>query len=255
MGIANQLHFDGEGEQSPFALSREYADAARHGQGEACSIGEGHSVLLGWHVKFGAGLSQCFIKGHHDDGEAAHNSGGRLAGSAALDRLLQNFRIIHGGHHSGRKRRPNDIRTRLRSEERNQCGGIEDNASHGTTGEAQGLAATWQPVSYHSTIPDQVTYEALGDRLKMSTNQGVVLMAALDGKPVAVTGPAVISGTMVALKLIDAQTMENAQSREGVPTGKQTVTISADGKLMTVTAVNLAPNASREPSVTVFEKQ
>jgi len=124
-----------------------------------------------------------------------------------------------------------------------------------TTGEAQGLAAIWQAVSYHSTVPNQVKYEAMGDRLKVSTDQGVVYTAALDGKPAAVTGPAVISGTMVALKLMDAQTIESAQSREGVPTGKATITISADGKVMTVTAVNLAPHASREPSVTVFEKQ
>jgi hypothetical protein len=124
-----------------------------------------------------------------------------------------------------------------------------------TTGEAQGLAAIWQPVSYHSTIPNQVTYEAMGDRLKMSTDQGLVYTAALDGKSAAVTGPAVISGTMIALKLIDAQTMETAQSREGVPTGKTTIAISADGKVMTTTTVNLAPNASREPSVTVYEKQ
>jgi hypothetical protein len=68
--------------------------------------------------------------------------------------------------------------------------------------------------------------------LKVSTNQGVVYTAALDGKQVAVTGPAVISGTTVALKLIDSQTMEIAQSREGVPTGKTTITISADGKVM-----------------------
>jgi len=83
----------------------------------------------------------------------------------------------------------------------------------------------------------------------------VVYIAALDSKPVAVTGPAVISGTMVALKAVDAQTLEVAQSREGVSTGKQTIVISADGKTMTSTAVNLAPNASREPSVTVFDKQ
>ena len=49
----------------------------------------------------------------------------------------------------------------------------------------------------------------------------------------------------------NAHTMEIAQSREGVPTGKTTFTVSVDGKLMT-TAVNLAPNTSREPPVTVF---
>jgi hypothetical protein len=124
-----------------------------------------------------------------------------------------------------------------------------------TTGEAQGLAAIWQAVSYHSTIPDHVTYEARGDRLKISTNHGVVYTAALDGKPVPVTGAAVIPGTMVSLKLIDAQTMEITWSREGVPSYKDTIAISADGKVSTMTSVNLAPNASGEPSVTVFDKQ
>jgi hypothetical protein len=121
--------------------------------------------------------------------------------------------------------------------------------------EAEGLVATWRAVSYHSTIPNQVTYEAVGDRLKVSTDNGQVYAAALDGKPLAVTGPAIISVTMTGLKLIEAQTLEAAQSREGVPTAKATITISADGKVMTVTAVNLAPNANRDPSVTVFEKQ
>ena len=124
-----------------------------------------------------------------------------------------------------------------------------------TTGDPQGLAAIWQAVSVHSTVPDQMTYEPVGNRLKVSTNQGVVYTAPLDGKPVAVTGPAVIFGTMVALKLIDAQTLEIAQSRVGVATGKVTVAISADGKVMTSTSVNLSPKASREPTVTVFDKQ
>jgi hypothetical protein len=151
-----------------------------------------------------------------------------------------------------------DGKTLTQETERTLVDGKKDVATEGfrrTTGEAQGLAAIWQLVSYHSTIPLQVTFEAMGDRLKVSVNDGRGYTAGLDGKPVARTGPAVISGSMVALKLIDAQTIEEAQSREGVPTGKATMTISADGKTMTRTDVNLAPNASREPSVTVFQKQ
>jgi len=151
-----------------------------------------------------------------------------------------------------------DSKTLTEDTERTLVDGKKDITTiqfHRASGEAQGLAAIWQAVSYHSTVPNQVTIEAIGDRLKVSTNAGVVYTAALDGRPVAVTGPAVISGTMVALKLIDAQTMEAAQSREGVPTGRVTIAISADGKVMTATAVNLAPNASREPTVTVSEKQ
>jgi hypothetical protein len=124
-----------------------------------------------------------------------------------------------------------------------------------TTGEPQGLAAVWQPVSYHSTIPQQMKFEATRDRLKVSTDTGLTFAAALDGKPVAVTGPSVSSGRMIALKQVDSQTIETAESREGVSTSKGAISISADGKVMTLTEVDLASGASREPSVTVLEKQ
>jgi len=126
---------------------------------------------------------------------------------------------------------------------------------HRTKGEGQGLAGIWQAASYHSTVPTQWKYEMVGDRLKVSNDTGVTFTAALDGKPVPVTGPAVISGTMVALKLIAPEKLEMAQSRAGVPTGNVTLTLSGDGKVMTMSAVNLAPGASREPSVTVLDKQ
>lgn len=126
---------------------------------------------------------------------------------------------------------------------------------HRTKGDGPGLPGVWQAVSLHSTIPAEIKYEAMGDHLKMLDDRGVTFNVGLDGKPVEVTGPGVISGTMVAMKQSDPQTLEMAQSRQGVATGKTTMSISADGKVMTVTAINLAPDASHEPSVTVFDKQ
>jgi hypothetical protein len=79
-------------------------------------------------------------------------------------------------------------------------------------------------------------------------------MLAPDGKPADVKGPAVISGTMAALKVVGPDKLEIAESRAGTPTGKITVTLSGDGKMLTMSNVNLAPNASHEPSVTVFTK-
>jgi hypothetical protein len=89
----------------------------------------------------------------------------------------------------------------------------------------------------------------------VSTNEGVTYTVAVDGKPVPVTGPTVITGTMVAFKQIDALTLESAQSRYGVPTFKSTIVMSGDGKVMTVTTADLAASASGDPSVTVYEKQ
>jgi hypothetical protein len=124
-----------------------------------------------------------------------------------------------------------------------------------TSGDAQGLVGIWKPESMHSTVASQIKYEAVGTgRLKGSSDQGVTFTLALDGKPVAVTGPAVISGTMVAGKQIDGHTLELTNSREGVPTAKSITVISGDGKVVTVTTTNLGA-ASAEASVAVFEKQ
>jgi cytoskeletal protein CcmA (bactofilin family) len=77
-------------------------------------------------------------------------------------------------------------------------------------------------------------------------------MLTFDGKPSAVTGPAVISGTMVAGKVTDPNTIEVTGSREGVVTGKSTWVLSTDGRTLTETTTRLAGGA---PSVIVYQKQ
>lgn len=126
---------------------------------------------------------------------------------------------------------------------------------HRTKGEGQGLAGIWQADSYHSTVPTQWQYSMMGDQLMMVDSTGVTLMLSPDGKPSDVKGPAVISGTMASLKPVSSDKLEMTQSRQGVTTGKITLTLSGDGKMLTMSAVNLAPNASPQPSVTVFKKQ
>jgi hypothetical protein len=126
---------------------------------------------------------------------------------------------------------------------------------HRTKGEGQGLAGIWQADSYHSTVPTQWTYSMMGDQLMMVDSTGVTLMLSPDGKPSEVKGPAVISGTMAALKPVSSDKLDMIQSRQGVTTGKVTLTLSGDGKVLTLSAVNLAPHASAAPSVTVFKKQ
>ena len=126
---------------------------------------------------------------------------------------------------------------------------------HRTKAEGSGLAGIWQAEAYHSTVPTQWKYSMKGDQLMMVDNTGVTIMLAPDGKPTDVTGPAVISGTMAALKPVSSDKLEIDQSRQGVATGKLTLTLSGDGKVLTMSAVNLAPNASSEPSVSVFMKQ
>jgi hypothetical protein len=77
----------------------------------------------------------------------------------------------------------------------------------------------------------------------------------LDGKPVPVTGAAVISNMMVAAKQINDHTIETTQSREGTVSGKQTLTLSADAKTLTISTTSISATGSREPTIRVFEKK
>jgi hypothetical protein len=123
----------------------------------------------------------------------------------------------------------------------------------------QGLVGRWRAESSKSSTAPQVVYEAVGaNAIKVTTGGGGnpnTVTATLDAKPVAVVGDAVISGTMTAVKAIDASTLEFTGSREGTVTDKSVRVVSPDGKMMTVTFTPFGPNASKEPVVSVFVKQ
>lgn len=122
----------------------------------------------------------------------------------------------------------------------------------------QGLAGRWKAESFKSSAPLRMTYEAAGSngiKLTVSGGNPTTTTAMLDNKPVPVVGEAVISGTMTAVRQVDESTLEFTASRQGTTTGKSVRVVSADGKTMTVTSTDLGPNASKEPSVTVFVKQ
>jgi hypothetical protein len=123
-------------------------------------------------------------------------------------------------------------------------------------GEAQGLAGTWKTISVHDSVPSEATFEAAGpNRIKMTTSSGGTLTAALDNKPVPFTGPGMITGTMAAWRQVDANTLKIVSSRDGVPMNEITIVISPDGKTMKRTIVNLAPNASHEPTIQAWDRE
>lgn len=127
------------------------------------------------------------------------------------------------------------------------------------SGDAQGLVGRWKPVSFKTDKPDVVKYEPAGNGIKYSDANNdptdATYTVTLDGKPVPVVGPAVIAGTMTSATRVDDRTIEFTQSREGVASGKSVRQLSVDGKTLTVTATTVGPNASAEPSVSVYVKQ
>jgi hypothetical protein len=120
-------------------------------------------------------------------------------------------------------------------------------------GSGQTLQGEWKPTSRKTDTPVTMILEPKGASLNASAPDNHMTIT-FDGKPTAVTGPAVISGTGVAGKMVDSNTIELANSRSGVATGSTAWKLSADGKTLTATNSFVGPNASPEPSVTVFRK-
>jgi hypothetical protein len=123
-----------------------------------------------------------------------------------------------------------------------------------TSGSGQKLEGVWKPQTVHSDTPDKVSIQAVGSALKVSTGTGIKYVLTFDGKPAAITGPNLISGTTIAGKISDG-VIKTATARLGTPTGTGTWTLSADGKTLTRSVMTMGPDASKEPSVTVYMKQ
>jgi hypothetical protein len=126
------------------------------------------------------------------------------------------------------------------------------------SGNGNGLPGVWKLKSLRSSTPARITYQAVGNNALRVIDERFAnsdYTMTLDGKPVPVTGAAVISNMMVAAKQINDHTIETTQSREGTVSGKQTLTLSADAKTLTISTTSISATGSREPTIRVFEKK
>jgi hypothetical protein len=124
-----------------------------------------------------------------------------------------------------------------------------------TSGSGQNLDAVWEAQTLHSDTPFRLSIQDLGGMLKATTGSGITLDLTFDGKPVGVTGPGVISGTTTAGKIVSDRAIEIDNARLGTPTSTATWTLSPDGKTLTSSILGLGPDATKEPSVSVYLKQ
>jgi hypothetical protein len=121
------------------------------------------------------------------------------------------------------------------------------------SGDTQGLIGIWQAASINTTKSPTLRVAAIGSNgLRLTDGRGVVESLTFDGKPTATTGPAVISGTMTAAKLINTTRIEVTNSRDGVVTGTVMLDLANDGKTLTRTS-KLASGG--QASITVYDKQ
>lgn len=106
------------------------------------------------------------------------------------------------------------------------------------------------------------TYEAAGQGYKVSVRNEPVTGAAqqfsyttsLDGKDSPITGNNP-NADAIAVKRIDATTLEAVNKRGGKVTTTQRNVVSADGKTRTVTTTGTDAQGQKVNNVAVFEKQ
>jgi hypothetical protein len=106
------------------------------------------------------------------------------------------------------------------------------------------------------------TYEAAGQGYRVSVKSepasGTALQWSyttnLDGKDTPITGNNPNSD-MVAVKRIDANTLESVNKRGGKVTTTQRNVVSADGKTRTVTTTGVDVQGQKVNNVAIFEKQ
>jgi hypothetical protein len=89
-----------------------------------------------------------------------------------------------------------------------------------------------------------VTYQATADGLKMSDLQGNSYDAKFDGKDYPINGDP--GQTMVALKKVNANTIEATYKRNGKVVGVANTTVSSDGKTMHVVFQDKERNTTTE---------
>ena len=106
------------------------------------------------------------------------------------------------------------------------------------------------------------TYEAAGKGYKISVRnepasgpvQEYSYTTNLDGADSKITGNNPNADT-IAVKRIDARTLETVNKRNGKETIRQRNVVSADGKTRTVTTTGTDPQGRKTTNVAVYEKQ
>ena len=128
-----------------------------------------------------------------------------------------------------------------------------------TSGTGPRLAGVWKPQSYKSDVPNTLRVEAAGSGLRAFTNEHATSRTAFtlkfDGKALPVEGPNIIAGSASAGTLVNDRSIDIAQSREGVATGRQSWSLSPDGKILTTSSTFVGPDATNVPSVMVFTRR
>jgi hypothetical protein len=111
--------------------------------------------------------------------------------------------------------------------------GEETRVTKGPAG-AHAISGSWRATKMDSLSENalMITYKVSGDSLSMSSPNGQGYTAKLDGTDSPYKGD--LGTTSVSVKQVDKNTMEESDKRDGKVTAVVRMTVSADGKSMTI---------------------
>jgi hypothetical protein len=123
------------------------------------------------------------------------------------------------------------------------------------SGEGNSLIGEWKPIASQSPEADQFVLSVIDETtLKMlyPRNQRTITIS-LDGKEYPATGPNSLPGMTSSAEAIDARSLRRTTLREHKPLFETVMTVSSDGKRLTVTSRTIG--TTDVPAVFVYNKE
>jgi hypothetical protein len=123
------------------------------------------------------------------------------------------------------------------------------------SGESNSLLGVWKPVSSRSVVPDLFIVTRIdGGALKVFYPKNLSSYTIRpDGKEYPRTATNALPDLMTSAEALGPRSLRHTTSRGHTATLETVMTVSPDGKAMTITTY--PPGSSDEPSVFVYEKQ
>jgi hypothetical protein len=123
------------------------------------------------------------------------------------------------------------------------------------SGEGNSLIGEWKPIASQSPEADQFVLSLIDETtLKMlyPRNQGTITIRP-DGQEYAATGPNSLPGMTTSAEAIDTRSLRRTTLREHKPLFETVMTLSSDGKRLTVTSRTIG--TTDVPTVFVYNRQ
>ena len=123
------------------------------------------------------------------------------------------------------------------------------------SGGGDSLLGEWKPVATQSSVPDQFTLVPLDENTLRMSFSGTPSTFTIrpDRREYPITGPNSLPGMVSSTEVIDSRSLRRITLRDHQPLFETVMTLSPDGKRMTLTS--RADGSTDAPTVSVYSKK